>query len=142
MARSLEEAKQCYSQMVEISVEAKQELMWWAQEAQIFNTTPLVIPPPELIIESDASRQGWGATLRGQEVTKGELWSVNKQDYHINCLELLATAMAAKIFAKEQKNVKILLRTDNIPTRAYINHFGGTHSHPMIWWQWSYGNGA
>ena len=127
MARSLEEAKQCYSQMVQISVEVKQELMWWAQEAQTFNAAPVVTPLPELIIESDASRQGWGATLRGREVTTGGLWSVNEQDYYINCLELLAMSMGVKIFAKDQKNVTILLRTDNIPT----NHFGGTHSQPM-----------
>ena len=27
--------------------------MWWAQEAQTFNATPVVTSPPELIIESD-----------------------------------------------------------------------------------------
>ena len=71
MASSLEEVKQSYHQMVEISVEAKQELAWWAQEAQGFNATPLVTPPPEVIIESDASCQDWGATLKGQELTTG-----------------------------------------------------------------------
>ena len=131
MARSLEEVKQSYHEMVEISVEAKQKLVWWAQEAQTFNATLLVTPPPELIIELDASCQGWGATLKGQELTTGGLWSVSEQGRHINCLELLAATLAVKAFTKSQQNVTILLRTDNIPTRAYINHFGGIHSHPM-----------
>ena len=141
MARSLEEVKQSYHQMVEISVVTKQELVWWAQEARTFNATPLVTPPPELIVESDASCQGWGATLKDQELTTWGLWSVSEQGRHINCLELLAVALAVKTFAKSQQNVTILLRTDNIPTRAYINHFGGTHSHPlnalaMDLWKW------
>ena len=46
MAKSLEEVKQSYNQMVEVSVEAKQELLWWAQEAQTFNATLLMTPPP------------------------------------------------------------------------------------------------
>jgi len=65
---------------------------------------------PELIIESDVS---WGATLSGQQVTTEGLWSVNEQDYYINCLELLAAAMAVKIFAKDQKNATILLQHTN-----------------------------
>ena len=56
---------------------------------------------------------------------------MNEQDYYSNSLERLAESMAVKTFAKDKKNVLILLRTDNIPTRAYINHFGGTHSHPV-----------
>ena len=80
---------------------------------------------------------GMGGTLRGQGVTTGGLWSVNEQDYHINCLEMLAVAMAVKTFAKDQKNVTILLRTDNIPTRAHINHFGGHIHTPWVeLWKW------
>ena len=105
--------------------------MWWVQEVQTFNATLLVTSPPELIIESDASCQGWGATLKGQEVATGGLWSINEQGKHINCLELIVATLAVKTFAKNQKNITILVRTDNIPTRAYINHFGGTHSQPM-----------
>ena len=38
-----------------------------------------------LIIASDATCQGWEATLKGQEVTTGGLWSINEQSKHINC---------------------------------------------------------
>jgi len=75
-------------------------------------------------------------------LTTGRLWSVNERGRHINCLELLAAILAVKTFAKSHQNVTILLRTDNIPTRAYINHFGGTHSHhpmnalAMDLWKW------
>jgi len=50
---------------------------------------------------------------------------------HINCLELLATPLAIQTFAKEEKNIRILVRTDNVSARAYKNHLEGTHSWPI-----------
>ena len=70
LASSLEEVKQSYHQMVEISREASQEIVWWMQELQKYNKAPLLVDPPNLVIESDASGLGWGATLKGQELTQ------------------------------------------------------------------------
>jgi len=71
----------------------------------------------------------------------GGQWSTSEQEMHINCLELLAVYLAIQAFAKDKKGVNILVRTDNISARAYINHFGGTHSWPinhlaMQIWKW------
>ena len=44
---SVEEVKQSYHQMVEISAEAREELMWWVQEAQKYNGAPLLVAPPD-----------------------------------------------------------------------------------------------
>ena len=35
-----------------------------------------------MTIELDASRMGWGATLRGQEPRTGGLWSAREQEMH------------------------------------------------------------
>ena len=59
LASSLEEVRQSYHQIVEISREASQELGWWMQEMQNYNKAPLLADPPDLVIESDASRLGW-----------------------------------------------------------------------------------
>ena len=48
--------KQSYHQLVRMSVEATQELKWWMQEIQNHNGAPLLMDPPDLVIESDASR--------------------------------------------------------------------------------------
>ena len=92
---------------------------------------PLLMDPPDLVIESDASRLGWGATLKDQKLKTGGQWSTSEQEMHINCLELLAASLVIQTFAKEKKIINILVRTDNVSARAYINHFGGTHSWPM-----------
>ena len=131
LASSIEEVKQCYHQMVELSVEARQELVWWTQEMQDHNKAPLTMGTPDMVIESDASRLGWGATLKGQGLRTGGQWSTSEQEMHINCLELLVASLAIQTFAKEKRNIRILVRTDNVSTRAYINHFGGTHSWQM-----------
>jgi len=51
-------------------------------------------------------------------------WTVVSQMY-INCLELLAASLAIQTFAKEEKSIRILVRTNNVSARAYINHFEG-----------------
>jgi len=130
-ASSIAEVKQCYHQTVRMSAEAIQELVWWMQEMQTYNGAPLLLSKPDMVIESDASRLGWGATLKAQGLRTGGQWSASEQEMHINCLELLAASLAIQTFAKEQKNIRILVRTDNVSTRAYINHFGGTHSWQM-----------
>jgi len=127
----LEEVKQSYHQMVELSQEAREELAWWANKVQRFNSAPLLMKTSDMVIESDASCLGWGMTLKSQQVRTGGLWSTEEQKLHINCLELTAVLMAVKSFAKDRMSINILVRTDNILARAYVNHLGGTHSHPM-----------
>ena len=128
LASSIEEVKQCYHKMVQLSVEARQELVWWTQEMQEHNGAPLMMGTPDMVIESGASHLGWGATLKGQGLRTGGQWSTSEQEMHINCLELLAASLVIQTFTKEKRNIRILVRTDNVSTRAYINHFGGTHS--------------
>ena len=71
LATSVEEVKQSYHQMVVILANAKEELMWWVQEVQKYNGAPLLVAPPDMVIESDASHLGWEATLKGQELRTG-----------------------------------------------------------------------
>ena len=54
----------------------------------------------------------------------------SEQEMHMNYLELLAAFLAIQTFAK-QRSMNILVRTDNVSARAYINHFRETHSWPM-----------
>ena len=102
LASSIEEVKQSYHQIKEMSVEAKQELGWWMPEMQNHNGAPLLVDQPDLVIESDASRLGWGATLKVKELRTRGQWLTSEQEMYINCLELLAASLAIQLsFAKE-----------------------------------------
>ncbi|KAL0168330.1 hypothetical protein M9458_036552, partial [Cirrhinus mrigala] len=69
-----------------------------------------------IIVTTDASKTGWGATCNGQAASG--VWTGPRLFWHINCLELLAVLLA-------------LRRSDNTATVAYINHQGGVRSFRM-----------
>lgn len=73
-------------------------------------------------IYSDASTTGWGACCNNN--TAGGQWSHHEQKQHINYLELLASFIALKIFAKNLNDCQILLRIDNTTAISYINRMG------------------
>ena len=54
------------------------------------NVSPIHLPPPEMIIESDASNTGWGAHWNNQKI--GGQWSASEFRLHINAKELLAVS--------------------------------------------------
>jgi len=73
--------------------------------------------------------EGPGGENRGLMVNK---W---KRQAH----ELLAILLAVKTSAKSQQNGTILLKTDNIPTRAYISYTMGNSLTPheaVKLWKW------
>lgn len=76
------------SHHVPLSVEAKEELIWWLTHIEAWNGRAIFASSPEIVIESDASLLGWGARVEDQSM--GGKWLVSEKDLHINCLELLA----------------------------------------------------
>ena len=78
-----------FRNQVELSPAARKDLTWWSEQASQRNGAPILQATPVLVIESDASNMGWGAT-NGHEQT-GWLWSVEEAAHHINYLELMGT---------------------------------------------------
>ena len=126
LAASLGAGDQHYDAPCPLSPSAREELTWWSDQLTGWNGKSLVLRKPDLQIESDASRIGWGASCNG--VQTGGPWSQKETRYHINCLELLAATLAARTFLKGQENKRILLLIDNQTAVAYINNLGGTVS--------------
>ena len=93
----------------------------------------------DLVIDSDASLEGWGACCSMQRT--GGPWSQQECLMHINCLELLAATLATKTFAKFRTAISISLRIDNTTAVAYVNNMGGTASKELValtkdLWMW------
>ena len=95
-------------------------------QLDVWNGRAILTPLPSLVIETDASTQGWGSVCNGVRI-RG-LWSQEERLHHINYLELLAGAFALKSFTKEQILLHVRLRMDNTTAIAYINKLGATHS--------------
>ena len=90
------------------------------------NGSPIHPPATEMVITSDASKTGWGATF-GNLSTNGR-WSKQESDLHINVLELKATFLAIQAFLKNQSNLAVILRLDNTTAVTYVNNQRGTRS--------------
>ena len=138
-AQSTVEVQQAYHQDVALTTETRAELQWWAQEASAHNQTAVATQRPDMVIETDASLIGWGAQHQGCRT--GGQWSTEEKQMHINALELLAVSLALKTFVKDKSHLNVLVRTDSMSAKAYINHLGGTHSHQLNslavqMWKW------
>ena len=99
LTRALEEGSQSYETLVTLSLEGREELMWWDNHMSKWNGKSLVKTEIDKVIDSDASLTRWGA-ICSQQRTRGP-WSAEESKMHINCLELLAATFAVKTFVKK-----------------------------------------
>ena len=102
------------------------DLQWWSLSSHLLQGTPLGCPPPQSLLFTDASTEGWGAHL-GKLTTSG-LWSSEDKKLHINVLEMKAVLLALKTFGPSLQGKKLGLMSDNSSVVAYLNKQGGTKS--------------
>ena len=115
-----------YESMVMLSADAKREIRWWMEMLQQTNGKAIISPGPDLVIETDASRQGWGAAM-GAMTVRGH-WTEAEQEEHINVLELRAVLFAVQALCSAKSNMHLHIKADNITAVAHINKMGGTRS--------------
>ena len=99
---------------------------WWSDRSNLVRGVPFPTPQPDLVLTTDASLAGWGATLGTASLAHP--WEAAVRGWHINALELLAVLRALQGFSQLVRGKSVLVRTDNTTTVAYINRQGGTHS--------------
>jgi len=112
--------------MAPVTIEplAELELLWWLDN--IDNTyNDIQLPDIDIVIYTDASERGWGAT-DGISPTGGQWLPSDIQ--HINCLELKAVYFAIKSYCKNNRFKHVRIMTDSQTAVTYINHMGGTRS--------------
>ena len=84
---------------------------------------------PDLIIEMDASIQGWGAVCK--DVCTRGLWLQEEQENHISYLELLAAMFAVKVLTKDQEDTHAHLCMDKRTSVFYVKCIEGICSPTM-----------
>ena len=114
-----------YDALISLSPEAKAELQWWVDNIDnSFNV--IQHEPPSLVINTDASKIGWGGVL--DNITCGGRWTPQESDKHINCLELRAAFFSLQALLTDKSNTHIRLKIDNTTAVAAINNMGTSHS--------------
>jgi len=125
-SRALLAGNQSYESPMELTMECKTELRWWAEELRQCNGKAIMSPHPDLILTSDVSKMGWGGECKGQKA-QGQ-WSAEESLLHINILEMKAAEFVVKAFTKDCHNIHCHIRMDNSSCVAQINKMGGTKS--------------
>ena len=82
LQRVLEQSEQDYSAQLVLSTEEREELEWWLDHLSAWNGKTIMTDKPSLVIESDASTRGWGASCEGART--GGPWSSEERQWHIN----------------------------------------------------------
>ena len=95
------------------------------------NGKSLLWKPPQLLIRSDASKEGWGAYCQGKRT--GGPWSERERDLHINLLELKAANFAILTFTQNKKNLNsIHIQMDSMVALSYLVKMGGTNNQELV----------
>ena len=100
---------------------------------------PIRYPKFSITIYTDASLEGWGASV-GNVSTRGA-WLPDEKLKHINVFELMAILLALKSFVKiSHKHIKIMY--DNTTAIHCINKMGTSHSiechhQSLKIWEWA-----
>lgn len=115
------------------------ELDWWIDNIE-YVSRPISHGDPSVYLETDASKTGWGATVKGGTPTGGR-WDPEEAKLHINVLEITASFFGLKCFCSDLRDTHVRLFIDNTTTVSYINAMGGTKSNlcdevAKKIWQW------
>ena len=108
-----------------------QELEWWLSGLKFWNGRSVIPQKHQHIITTDASKLGWGgwwhkvgSRHRKQDEARG-FFSRRESRNSSNWRELTAVSHTLRAAAPMLRNTVVLIETDNIVTKAYINHMGG-----------------
>ena len=101
LQRVLGQSDQDYSAQLFPSREEQEELQWWLGHLSAWNGRTIMTEKPSLVIESDASTRGWGASCEG--IQTGGPWSPEEKQWHINCLEALAAFSCSEMLCQGQE---------------------------------------
>ena len=82
LTQGLQQNQNNYTKVVTLSPQSRQELHRWVLEIESCNGSPVVTPPPDLTIYTDASKRGWGGICLNQQAN-GK-WSASEKLLHIN----------------------------------------------------------
>ena len=102
------------------------DLRWWSVQAPRQPPVPFRPPPPTVLVQTDASTQGWGASC--DSWTLSGLWCGNELLFHINVLEMCAVENMLMQKGASLAGSVVRLLSDNVSVVFYINKQGGTHS--------------
>ena len=120
------QSRDSWDQKISLGPHFAQALLPWTDKDWLQKGVPIVLPPPDKELFTDASMLGWGAHC-DQHSVHG-VWSEGQMALHINLLEMEAAFLALSHFHRLLCGLHVRLVTDSQSVCAYINRQGGVVS--------------
>ncbi len=114
-----------WSEKGPLSTAARQEMKLWARSLESWNAADIKTPEIKLHVQADASQSGWGAANLTTGEIIGGFWRAPVRFQHITRKETMAGIFAVRAFAPQMEDGTLLLDTDNICCRRYLNRLQG-----------------
>ena len=138
-AAALKASNWVFENTMQLSETAKSDITWWIMNS-LSSKQRIDHGKIGYTLYTDASNQGWGATLNG--LTTGGRWSASEATHHINYLELKAIFLGLQALCKKVTNDHIKVTTDNTTAVAYIRNMGAPTLFYVATWLNESGNSA
>ena len=119
-----------YNSLISLPIQCKTEIQWWISKLEEWNGKQILTMGPQISIETDASKMGWGFNCPSLKQRMGGPWASQEKEMHINALEMKAAQIAIKALTKEKNNIHVHLKMDNITAVTYLNKMGGPNQNP------------
>lgn len=118
-----------YDLHIRLSPRSIMQLKTWHQLLSTTLGRPIRLDAPQLVIDTDACPQGWGAIIRSPQfrcrATRG-FWTQRERELHNNYLELQGAVLGLMALTPDDMGpLNILARTDNTTGCSYINRRAG-----------------
>ena len=125
--RALKSSRGGFDAVMRIPNNARDQIRWWLDNVDNLHRKIGGEPVP-IIISTDASMTGWGASS-GDYHAHGT-WTELEQKDHINLLELKAAFLGLKALHKQIDlyGRKVVVQMDNTTAVAHVNHMGSSRA--------------
>ena len=120
---SLLRTKHSWSDVLELTSGACEQLQWWLDSIDNWNGSPLTSDPVSFQLWTDSSSFGWGAVVDDQEASG--VWPPAIAREHINFKELLTILYALLCFKDTIRNTKVRVFSDSVTAVYYVRNMGG-----------------
>ncbi|MEL7079321.1 MAG: reverse transcriptase domain-containing protein [Cyanobacteria bacterium J06582_2] len=115
---------------IPLTQEVTRDVHWWLIRDRLLKGRSLREEEVQIYLYSDASTEGWGATVDNMKISG--CWSQQEKEQHINVLELKAVKLALLKTERLVAGKIIAVMMDNLTALAYIRKQGGLQSKTLL----------
>lgn len=118
--------KASWQDSVMLDYHCKKDLQWWCDALQMWNGAPLLWPPVNLQLFTDASGTGWGGwTGMHHHLQASGTWEPEVFHCHSNYKDFLAVFQSLQSLQHSVQGHAAQVVSDNVMTMTYLNHLSG-----------------